>query len=107
MDVAIAIDGEAINVTRRVVTNGYTNGYATESVADTTISATVQPASGRQLMDVPEGVRAEASYLIWTRVAIALGDRFVFEGLEFKCVYVWPRPSDGFTRGALGQYKAP
>ncbi|QJD54316.1 hypothetical protein [Aminobacter phage Erebus] len=73
------------------------------NVVNTT--ATIQPASGRQLMDVPEGVRAEARFLLWTRSELALDDVVIYGGARYRVVYTWPRPEGGFNRAALGLTK--
>src|SRR5690554_2805598 len=44
-----------------------------------TIRATVQPTSGKALRDLPEGLRNDAQYTMWTREVIANDDRVVHE----------------------------
>lgn len=112
MDVAQAIDAEAIDVTRTAVAAG---SYATSganagkftpgAAAPATIRATVQPASGRALMDMEESVRIEARYFIWSRVQFVIGDKITYAGENFKIIFVWPRPQDGFSKAAMGRLK--
>lgn len=106
IDVALAIDGEAINVTRTTKAAGtysvdgdFTDGTATSA----TIKAAIFPASGNKLMDVPEGIRTEAGWLCWTRSALAVDDLIVSSSITYRVLFVWPRPEGGFTRAALGR----
>lgn len=106
IDVAIAIDGEAVNV---VLTREGAGSYNADgewvSGAPVTIDpfrAAVQPASGRQLMDLPEGIRAEARWLAWSRSEIRLDDTIAHGGSNYRVMFVWPRMEGGFWRAALG-----
>jgi hypothetical protein len=105
IDVAIAIDGEAVNVslTRNAPGTWGTDGKWTPG-ADTTvvIRAAVQPASGRQLMDMPEGIREEARWIAWSRADLRLDDRIAHGGQDFRVMHVWPRMEGGFWRAAMG-----
>lgn len=106
IDVGIAIDGEAIDVIRTTrAPDGYdANGKALKgAAAATAIRVAIQPASGRQLMDLPEGVRSEARWLLWSRSEVKLDDEIASEGLVYRIMYVWPRAEGGFFRAALGQ----
>ncbi|CTQ67129.1 phage head completion protein [Roseibium alexandrii] len=66
------------------------------------IQATVQPMRGRQLEDLPEGIRTEAKWLIWSRWDLAVDDHIETGGETYRVMYVWPREEGGFTRGVLG-----
>ena len=66
------------------------------------IIGVIQPAKGRQLLDMPEGVRAEARFFLWTRKSVALRGIVNYGGANYKVVFVWPRPDGGFTRAAVG-----
>lgn len=110
IDVAEAIDAEAGTVAYRPVAaagGAYNTGGAWVPVAPvpTTIAATIQPASGAALRDLPEGIRDEADYLGWSRTAVLLDDEIQFVGRWYRVMYVWPRVTDGFTRFALGRLK--
>lgn len=109
IDVAMAIDAEAVTVShKRVGAGSYSDGGKWTpggAVVTTSIRAAVQPASGRQLMDVPEGIRNEAKFVAWSRSNLLVEDRIVVGTVEYKIIFVWPRPRDGFTRAALGQMK--
>lgn len=111
IDLALAIDGEAVNVTLTRKASGHhdqTPGSATfgnwipGAPSTTTIRAAVQPASGRQLMDLPEGLREEARWLVWSRSEIRKDDTIVHGGQSFRVMFVWPRMEGGFWRAAMG-----
>lgn len=109
IDVAFAIDAEAITVTReRDAAGSYTSGgkFVEGASVSTSIRAAVQPAvgTGRKLMDMPEGVRDEAKFIAWSRTELRLEDRLIVAGIRYKIIFVWPRAHDGvFWRAALGQ----
>jgi hypothetical protein len=70
---ALAIDGEATTVSLiRQAPDTYDEGGRLVSGAETSqaIQAAVQPAAGRALEDLPEGVRREARLFIWSRSLI-------------------------------------
>ena len=70
------------------------------------IKGVVQPARGNQLMDLPEGLRTEASWLLWTRAAVAEDDVVkTADGSRYRVVWLWPRAEGGFFRAALGLLK--
>ena len=108
IDVAEAIDAEAINVVLHRV-NAASGTYDTAgrwipgAPSTVAIAAAVQPVSGRVLMDMPEGVRSEASLVAWSRVSIVFGDHVTVGGVRYQCVHEWPRPADGFCKVALGK----
>lgn len=108
MDVAIAIDAEAIDVPLSrggTATGSYDEDgdLVAAAIVNSTIRGTVQPATGAQLMSMPEGVRIEAQFVIWTRTALLIDDRITYDGKTWRVVYLWPRPVDGFTRAAIGK----
>jgi hypothetical protein len=108
IDVAIAIDGEAVNVTlTRNATGHYDDdgNWIDGAPTPSTIRATVQPASGRQLMDLPEGIREEARWLAWSRSEIRMDDTIVHGSQPFRVMFVWPRLEGGFYRAAMGLLK--
>lgn len=105
MDVAAAIDAEAVAVTRRTRgTATYDSGgnAVPGAASDTSIQAALQPMSGKRLLDLPEGLRAEASLLGWSRASVAVSDEIIYGGATYRVLHVWPRPADGFTKFALG-----
>lgn len=107
MDVAEAIDAEAILVQRSAVADAGGSYDADGRWQDATapssdIYAAVQPATGRNLIDAPEGVRSEARFAIWSRAAIKENDRVTVSGETYRVIWTAPRPMDGFTKGALG-----
>lgn len=105
IDVAIAIDGEAVAVTLKRAAAGHYDddgNWIPGSETSTTIRAAVQPASGRQLMDLPEGIREEARWLVWSRSEIRKDDTIVHGGQSFRVMFVWPRAEGAFWRAAMG-----
>ena len=105
MDVAEAIDEEAVGVTVQPPAGGtYTpKGDAAPYAAPAPIpgAATIQPASGRGLLDLPEGLRKEVSMVGWSRTMVADNWKVVYGDETYRVVHVWPRPADGFCKFAL------
>lgn len=106
IDVALAIDGEAVEVIHRTRAEGsYDEGgrWVPGGLTDTPIMAAIQPATGRQVEDLPEGVRSEARSFLWTRAVVRDNDVIIDGTDSFRVLYVWNRQRDGgFTKAALG-----
>lgn len=105
MDVAEAIDEEAVEVTLSAAAAGsYDAGgnWVAGGPTSGPIQAAIQPASGRVLQDLPEGLRAEVTLVGWSRSQVALGNEITYSGSNYRVVHVWPRPADGFYKFALG-----
>lgn len=107
IDVALAIDEEAITVSHiRDGAGSYSHGKFTPGAPVTTpIRATIQPAGGRSLADMPEGIRQEAKFIAWSRVPLLNADRIIYASTTYKVIFVWSRPADGFYRAAIGEMK--
>lgn len=109
IDVAIAIDGEAVNVSlTREGAGGYWNDDGDRvpgGPSTSTIRAAIQPASGRQLEDLPDGIRNEARWLVWSRAEIRLDDVITHAGSGYRVMHIWPRLDGGFWRAAAGLLK--
>lgn len=106
IDVAIAIDGEAVNVTLTTKAAGYYDAdgnWVPGAPTSSTIRAAIQPTRGKQLMDMPEGIRTEAGWMLWTRSAIAVDDEITSGGIGYRVLFTWPRLEGGFYRAALGR----
>lgn len=107
IDVAFAIDAESEPVVWRARgVDSYDdrgNGVSGPR-ADVTIRAAIQPVTGTNSKDLPEGVREEALYVGWTRSQVADEDHIVYRGATYRVLATRPRPMDGFTRIALGRY---
>jgi hypothetical protein len=106
IDVAIAIDGEARNVTLTTRAAGSYNAdgdFVPGTATTSTIRAAIFPASGNALRDMPEGIRTEAGWLCWSRGAISVDDQIADGGITYRALFVWPRPEGGFHRAALGR----
>ncbi len=103
------IDRRAWQVTRSRTSGGIYDGdgnYVPGAVFNSAIKAVVQPVKGAQLMDMPEGIRTEAGWIIWSRSDIALDDRIASKGINYRVLFVWDRDQDGeFSRAALGRLK--
>jgi hypothetical protein len=76
---------------------GYVNGnYVPAATTDTTIKGSIQPASGRELLDFPEAQRVKISRKIYTVVELRIGDddtqndsdRIIYDNEIFKVVKV-------------------
>lgn len=106
MNAAAAIDRRAIAMVRRRRGPGdYDDGgtYIEGLPVSAPIKAVIQPASGDQLKDVPEGLRTEANWIVWTRTDLELDDVIDASNVSYRVVYVWPRAEAGFYRAALGR----
>lgn len=106
IDVAIAIDGEARNVTLTTRAAGAHNAdgdFVPGSATSTTIRAAIFPASGNQLRDMPDGIRTEAGWVCWSRSALAVDNQITADGIAYRILFAWPRPEGGFHRAALGR----
>lgn len=104
--VAIAIDGEAVNVTRIRRAAGSYNAdgdWIAGMATSDTIRAAIQPVRGDQLMDMPEGIRTEAGWIAWSRAALAVDDEIARGGVPYRVLFVWPRAEGVFYRAALGR----
>lgn len=106
IDVAVAIDGEAVNVSRtRNVAGTYDDDgeFVPSGSTSTTIRAAIQPVKGNQLMDMPEGIRTEAGWIAWSRSDMLVDDRITSGAIAYRVLFTWPRAEGGFYRAALGR----
>lgn len=106
IDVAIAIDGEAVNVsltTRAAGSYNADGNFVPGAPTTTTIRAAIQPVKGNQLMDMPEGIRTEAGWIAWSRSVLKLDDEISSAGIIYRVLFVWPRMEGVFYRAALGR----
>jgi hypothetical protein len=106
IDVAIAIDGEAVLMTRTRVASGIYNDdgeYVPGGPVSEAIRAAIQPIKGNQLMDVPEGIRTEARWLCWSRSSLVVDDVITHKGITYRVLFDWPRDEGAFYRAALGR----
>jgi hypothetical protein len=107
MDVAIAIDGEARNVTLTTRAAGTYNAdgdFVAGAATNTTIRAAIFPAMGDKLRDLPEGIRTEAGWLCWSRTPINVDDTIADGSVSYRVLFDWNRAFEGgFYRAALGR----
>lgn len=104
----LAVEEESVPVTvfAKVAGSYDADGdYVPASPTEVIINAAIQPTSGRQLLDLPEGIRAEARYMLWSRSALALDDVVLYGGSRYRVIFLWPRPDGGYTKAALGLTK--
>jgi len=116
LNVGIAIDAFAVSVTRTRKADGSYNAdgvWIPGTPAAVAIKATVQPVSGdgvksslgRELMDMPEGIRTEAKYIAWSRSELLVDDAIAYKSGNYRVLFVWDRDTGGFSRGVLGSLK--
>lgn len=109
IDVAIAIDGESRPLQRGIKSGEWSEPYGgvwlPDAVTWTDIRGAIQPAKGVQLMDLPEGLRQEARWLVWSRAELLLDDLIKDGAISYRVMFIWPRREGGFTRAAAGLLK--
>ncbi|QIG73252.1 hypothetical protein EVC02_031 [Rhizobium phage RHph_N17] len=98
------IEAEAVPVdVLRQSAGAYVHGEWVPGVeTPETITATVQPVTGKELRDMEEGVRNEARFSLWTRSAIATDEFVIYGGSKYRVMTSIPRPEGGFTKAILG-----
>lgn len=107
MIAAMAIDRRAapLTVLRNAAPTYNDKGDLVPGVVTTlVIKAVVQPVTGSVLRNLPEELRTEARWLVWSRSELFLEDRFVINNAQHKAVFLWDRSMDGvFFRAVAGQ----
>lgn len=108
---AVAIDRLAVPVTlRRSAIGTYVGGlWVPGGATETTVAACVYAISPEQARNLPEGIRADAEWIAWSRHELRgpseddgrPGDEIVYRGRRMRVVYVWDRVEGGFWRAAL------
>lgn len=108
IDVGVAIDEESEPVILKVPGPGtyddagnYTPGAFPDPLP--IIYAVLQPVTGRELRDLPEGLRKQVSLVGWTRTTVAVGNEIGYGGTDYRIVHVWGRPMNGFNKFAIGR----
>ena len=105
---ARAIDRFAVPLTlyRKQPTTYVNHKPVTSDPVAAAIRGVIQPAKGNQLQDMPEGVRIDAGWLLWTRADVVEGDVVVdAAGLRYRAMWLWPRAEGGFNRAMLERLK--
>lgn len=101
------IKAEAVPVTWTPKGEGDYNSdgdFVPASTVATSILAVVQPATGNKLTDLPEGIRTEAQYLLWTDQPVDEDDEITHSDTTYRILYLWPRSAEGgFRRAAMGR----
>lgn len=85
--------------------DGDGNGVKGSDADPVDIQADVQPATGKMLQDLPEGVRDQVDHMIWTPYDLQNDHVIVYDGDRHRVVKTWPRRSDNFTKAAIGKLK--
>lgn len=113
----LSVAAEAIDEFARLIerirfpAGTYVNGVWSEAAGTTeTIAATHQPASARDLRDLPEGQRVDAMRAIWSRSELLGADEttgrkadvLVIEGEQWEVIASWHRSEAGFWKAVAG-----
>ena len=84
-----------------------TGKWVEGAAQSTDFLATIQPTSGKQLKDLPEGVRSEALLTGWSVTDIQYDERILYNGTVYRVIHTRPWQFEGtytqFTLGALGE----
>lgn len=74
----------------------------TATAQPTAIRATVRPISGRELRDLPEGVRIEAKSVAWSRTPLHDDGRMTVAGRNYRLIATRDNEHEGgFWRAVL------
>lgn len=106
MDISFVIEAEA-NATvsiERKAGGAYVSGkwVPAAPTIEADVRVVLQPTSGRELRDLPEGLRVEAKYSLWLQGTVALDDVVIYGGKRYRVIFLWERPEGSFTKAALG-----
>nr|QIG67145.1 hypothetical protein EVB34_040 [Rhizobium phage RHph_TM26] len=103
IDVAEAIDEEAVQVAwRTFAADTYSHGNLVPGAATpSTLWAMIQPASGRTMSDVPEGLRVEVALVGWSRTSVAVDNEIDYGGETYRVGWVKPWPMGNYTKFAM------
>lgn len=66
------------------------------------ISGDVQPVPAKTLQDLPEGVRDQVDFAVWTSYDLKTDHVVVYLGQEYRVYRTWERRLDGFTKAVIG-----
>ena len=67
------------------------------------IKVDLQPVNERDLKDLKEGLREEASHTLWTNSEINLDDKIIYDSETYRVIKLWGRPEDDFTKALIGK----
>lgn len=104
---AIAIDYAATTVTWTSRAPGTYDADGVAVLGGTTVStvrAVALPITPRELRDLPEGVRAEAKVVFWSRSALDVGDTVEHGGRAHRVLRIQDR--GGFVRAIASELAA-
>ena len=66
------------------------------------LNGSIQPMRGRDLNDMPEGIREEARLILSTTGKVENDDTVIDGGTKYRVIYIWPSTLGHYTRAALG-----
>jgi hypothetical protein len=98
-----AIEAEAVDITHTPQPGGSYSAaglWVEATPAPVTIRAAVQPLTGRDLSDLPEGLRTAAKYKIYTPATVSVGDHVTIGGTAHRVLNVSPWPE--YCRAFVG-----
>jgi hypothetical protein len=110
---AIAIDMLAKPATRlRPGAGAYVNGlWVPATATNLAIRAVVLAMPPQDVMNLPEGIRTQAEWVIWSRTELSAGieagpspraaDEILYAGRTMRVIHVWDRIEGGFYKAAL------
>lgn len=100
---AINAYARPVTLSRRAAGAYDADGQFVEGAVTTVATrATVQPVSGRERMELPEGARMQARWTIWSATELLPDDRITFGGETYEVQFVMPRSTLGqFWRATL------
>jgi hypothetical protein len=106
---AIAIDMLAKPATRRRPgAGGYVNGlWVPATPVSLAIKAVVLAMPPQDVMNLPEGIRTQAEWVIWSRTELSAGtddataDEILYAGRTMRVIHLWDRIEGGFYKAAL------
>ena len=98
-------DTVTIQVVTRAVDSYDANGNGVKGAENdpVDIEADVQPVSGKILQDLPEGVRDQIDFAIWTPYDLQNDHVVIYNSDRYRVRHTWPRRSDEFTKAVIGK----
>lgn len=106
IDVGIAVDRFSVPATyttfTSVIYDDYGNAVKSEN-APVDFNGCFQHVSGRDLLDLEEGVRREAVYSLWTRVALKIDDHVHYGGVSYRIKKAHIRHLGNYNKYILGR----
>lgn len=100
LDDAILMD--AIELRLVTSTGEWVRGKWVETDEDpVTIDASIQPISGREIVNLPEGKRERARWTIWTLDDVGGDDEILYNDDKYEVYVATPRHEEDFIKAYL------